>query len=1228
MSNKVSETGALGARLKTFSNWAHFQALKMRLDAVGAIEWSLGALESFAAHAANPLDEGALEKAAADALREIDASPQRALALVELSKFLALPIPAKQDDEARALSSPLHGSALYPEAIGEAPTLVEGSLEGFAQMGPNSDFSRTSGNISEKKTSAIFPAARTAPIIASRIKAAAEGRAKASASMEPAEHLLDGTIVLGASHVDDFVSIAKSVYRRLLAGTPLDGPCRSADAVGPEEQQSLNPALSKKLQQMFDVAALLPDALSEDEAYAFSSDSVGSQRFNAFGGGDAPWKDPDAESGKLYLGGALIGIADANAWPREIARDSAIQGGGDEELRRAPIDMANLVVECRAAVARLSSGVDGRGASDSSMNPLIELAVDIALAGILPLADPESISGWRASGDWLEWLDDKALDAIDAIEDGEGGMLPRHARNIMDDFVRAAGEARFEAIKSLSLNQDGSIPTASGDSGEMLRQLAGAHLRFAMDAAEVAVEREAHWATSELGSPELSGAIARMDLSLLTTPAVEAAASQAALASAKRLPEVKIVDFFELNEDGGNDSPRSWLGRLGLGSADLVKFASSPSGEGFIEVCVEILGKGTKSAALAKRWLAGEGSPPAAMALMMAFVFDWRHSEGQTAWRSPLPNGRAKALANLMGEAKERRAKISQLATNLGEMAEVFPMQVAERLSPMDCLTYWGRRHAEAARQAELISHDFFEAALAGKLLDMKMEPLTRFSLDGRAGGQSLAYLPLEWDGDDEALRLMGRQDGPLAAEVKEILSSEGFAGEMAQIAADMGRKPNIREGVAAQSVANAWLGEGRLMAKEWLGIGDAAWKVAKSDPETAGWLLAEAKTHLAGWAEARQAAERVEQAAVERQRGASLGKPERLSNLLELCAQASLPPSRAIALAGAVEARSFGSGKMILGEVAKKRTFDSLLKEGLSSIEAVDLFKREAEAAQAIEARWNRAWLARADALLKEFGEGASVGKRDIDAVSYKLRTEISDIKDWADDNAATFYSRLPAKLTWATLAAGSERWHQEVQLRALPEDKSSWQPIGLSWQSADGSLSLRELRSAKELHDEGLAMRHCVGTYSDSCINGDKRIIGIIRGAERISTLELSASGKRPASKNGRLDDSRELNWQVTQHRARNNQAPPREALDAEGAIVREANQRSLAAFERKALLLQEDEASREVRFKALAIDDLELPGFDAMAALRQRRAQADTLEPAKTADMESTRRSEAAR
>ena len=1010
MSNKVSETGALGARLKTFSNWAHFQALKMRLDAIGAIEWSPGALESFAAHAANPLDEGALEKAAADALREIDASPQKALAMVELSKFLALPIPANQDEDARALSSPLHGSALYPKAIGEGPTLVEGSQEGFAQMAPNSDFSRSSGNISEKKTSAIFPAARTAPIIASRIKAAAEGRANASASREPAEHFQNGTIVLGASHVDDFVSIAKSVYRRLLAGTPLDGPCRSADAVGPEQQQSQNPELSKKLQQMFDVAALLPDALCEDEAYAFSSDSVGRQRFNAFGGGNSPWKDHDAESETLYLGGALIGIADANTWPREIARESAIQGGADEELGRAPIDMANLVGECRAALARLSLGVDGRAASDSSTNPLAELIVDIALAGILPLADPASIAGWRANGDSLEWLDEKALDAIDAIEDGEGGMLPRGARIILDDFVRAAGDARLEAIKSLSLSHDGSIPTASADSGEMLKQLAGAHLRFAMDAAEVAVEREAHWAKTELGAPELSGDIARMDLSRLTTPAVEAATSLAALASASRLPEVKIVDFFEPNENGGEDSPRSWLGKLGLGSSDLGKFASSPSGEGFIEVCVEILGKGAKSATLAKRWLGGEGSPPPAMALMMAFVFDWRHSKGQTAWKSPLPKGRAKALANLMGEAKEGRSKISQLATNLGEMAEVFPMALAERLSSMDCLAYWGRRHAEAARQAELESHDFFEAALAGKLLDIKMEPLKRFSLDGRAGGQTFAYLPLKWDGDDEAIRLLGCQDGPLADEVKEILSMEGFAGEMGQLAANIGRRPNIREGVAAQSVANAWLGEGRLMAKEWLGIGDAAWKVAKGDPETAAWLLAEAKNHLAARAEALLATARVEQATVERERGATLGKPERLSNLLELCAQASLPPSRAIALAGAFQAHSFGSGKMILGELTKKRAFGSLLKEGVSSIEAVDLFKREAEAAQALEARWNRAWLARADTLLKDSGAGASVRNTDIEAVSLKLRAEISDIKDWADDNATTFYSRLPA--------------------------------------------------------------------------------------------------------------------------------------------------------------------------------------------------------------------------
>ena len=76
------------------------------------------------------------------------------------------------------------------------------------------------------------------------------------------------------------------------------------------------------------------------------------------------------------------------------------------------------------------------------------------------------------------------------------------------------------------------------------------------------------------------------------------------------------------------------------------------------------------------------------------------------------------------------------------------------------------------------------------------------------------------------------------------------------------------------------------------------------------------------------------------------------------------------------------------------------------------------------------------------------------------------------------------------------------------MPYPNLRWKAKGLDWKwttEEDGTWSVRELLSAKELYEEGQAMSHCVSAYATHCHQGLSVICSLRRGGRRRLTLEV---------------------------------------------------------------------------------------------------------------------------
>ncbi len=102
-------------------------------------------------------------------------------------------------------------------------------------------------------------------------------------------------------------------------------------------------------------------------------------------------------------------------------------------------------------------------------------------------------------------------------------------------------------------------------------------------------------------------------------------------------------------------------------------------------------------------------------------------------------------------------------------------------------------------------------------------------------------------------------------------------------------------------------------------------------------------------------------------------------------------------------------------------------------------------------------------------------------------------------------------------TLLRAVADWHSDLgRERAAPV--TSWDPSGIPPLRLEEGLgegrrifAIAELLSSRELIDEGRAMKHCVGTYADSCASGrvsiwTLRLIDAWGQETRLLTLEVS--------------------------------------------------------------------------------------------------------------------------
>ncbi|MEL6184783.1 MAG: PcfJ domain-containing protein, partial [Myxococcota bacterium] len=123
-----------------------------------------------------------------------------------------------------------------------------------------------------------------------------------------------------------------------------------------------------------------------------------------------------------------------------------------------------------------------------------------------------------------------------------------------------------------------------------------------------------------------------------------------------------------------------------------------------------------------------------------------------------------------------------------------------------------------------------------------------------------------------------------------------------------------------------------------------------------------------------------------------------------------------------------------------------------------------------------------------------------------------------------------LPAVLGWIA------REHARARLRGQPwvlrkdltqlrealnaDDQRAWPARYPDWSC--GPYRIVELCFEKALGDEGAAMRHCVASYADDCLNGHSAILSLRRGPRRLVTLEVEPQAREVYQARGRANRS----------------------------------------------------------------------------------------------------------
>lgn len=115
----------------------------------------------------------------------------------------------------------------------------------------------------------------------------------------------------------------------------------------------------------------------------------------------------------------------------------------------------------------------------------------------------------------------------------------------------------------------------------------------------------------------------------------------------------------------------------------------------------------------------------------------------------------------------------------------------------------------------------------------------------------------------------------------------------------------------------------------------------------------------------------------------------------------------------------------------------------------------------------------------------------------------------------------------SWRRRTVGSVVAHafayQEALVRAAElREALTWPNRGWDWceSTPAGTWSLRELCSARELVDEGIAMNHCVALYAERCAVGSSAVFSLSRDGARVATVELAPHVRRVAQARGKND------------------------------------------------------------------------------------------------------------
>lgn len=114
-------------------------------------------------------------------------------------------------------------------------------------------------------------------------------------------------------------------------------------------------------------------------------------------------------------------------------------------------------------------------------------------------------------------------------------------------------------------------------------------------------------------------------------------------------------------------------------------------------------------------------------------------------------------------------------------------------------------------------------------------------------------------------------------------------------------------------------------------------------------------------------------------------------------------------------------------------------------------------------------------------------------------------------------------------------DEWHQELA-RDRRRPATTWEPCGiegLEWSHYDPGTktqtvwTIEEIRSMRRLQEEGRAMRHCVASYSASCVRGSASIWSLQAReqegtARRVMTIELNNARRTIVQARGRMNKS----------------------------------------------------------------------------------------------------------